>query len=152
MPMQFRTREESSKPAAGHARLNYRLIHEQHPGAQQPLGFVARIKALMNLFSTCGAMASTSRPSPDRKARASSTSYTRVGSISIAAKPAALSLASYTLHPAKAPAMQPTQSNMLLRTSSGTAPFVTTSETAKRPPGLRTRNASRRLGLYRLKG
>ena len=39
--------------------------------------------------------------------------------------------------------MQPTQRSMLLRTSSGTSPRTTTSETAKRPPGLRTRNASR---------
>ena len=40
--------------------------------------------------------------------------------------------------------MQPTQSNMLCRTSSGTTPLTTTSDTAKRPPGLRTRKASRR--------
>ena len=31
--------------------------------------------------------------------------------------------------------MQPTQSNMLWRTASGTSPRTTTSETAKRPPG-----------------
>src|SRR5215469_13985376 len=39
--------------------------------------------------------------------------------------------------------MQPTHKSMLRRTSSGTSPRVTTSETAKRPPGFRTRNASR---------
>ena len=42
-----------------------------------------------------------------------------------------------------APATQPTHSNMLLRTSSGTSPRTTTSETANRPPGLSTRKASR---------
>src|SRR5579863_6112212 len=40
--------------------------------------------------------------------------------------------------------MQPTQSSMLWRTASGTSPRVTTSETAKRPPGRSTRKASRR--------
>src|SRR5271165_1609613 len=40
--------------------------------------------------------------------------------------------------------MQPTQSSMSRRTPSGIAPRVTTSETAKRPPGLSTRKASRR--------
>src|SRR5712664_2138096 len=40
--------------------------------------------------------------------------------------------------------MQPTQSSMLLRMAAGTSPRTTTSEMAKRPPGLRTRKASRR--------
>ena len=39
--------------------------------------------------------------------------------------------------------MQPTQSSMLRRISAGTAPRTTTSDTAKRPPGLSTRKASR---------
>ena len=39
--------------------------------------------------------------------------------------------------------MQPTHSSMLRRTSAGTSPRTTTSETAKRPPGFRTRKASR---------
>ena len=39
--------------------------------------------------------------------------------------------------------MQPTQSSMFCRTSAGTSPRVTTSETANRPPGFKTRNASR---------
>ena len=49
--------------------------------------------------------------------------------------------------------MQPTHSSMLRRTSAGTSPRTTTSDTAKRPPGLSTRNASRRtasLSLERL--
>jgi hypothetical protein len=46
-------------------------------------GFVARTKALMNFPSTCGAMASTSMPFSVRNSRASSTLYTRVGSIPI---------------------------------------------------------------------
>src|ERR1035437_3429444 len=41
-----------------------------------------------------------------------------------------------------APATQPTHSSMLRRTSGGNSPRTTTSDTAKRPPGLRTRNAS----------
>ena len=40
--------------------------------------------------------------------------------------------------------MQPTHSSMLRRTSAGTSPRTTTSETAKRPPGFSTRKASRR--------
>ena len=39
--------------------------------------------------------------------------------------------------------MQPTHSSMLLRIAGGTSPRTTTSETAKRPPGFSTRNASR---------
>ena len=38
--------------------------------------------------------------------------------------------------------MQPTQSSMLFRTAGGTSPRQTTSDTANRPPGLSTRNAS----------
>src|SRR6185436_14629246 len=41
-----------------------------------------------------------------------------------------------------APATQPIHSSMLRRISSGTEPRTTTSDTAKRPPGLSTRNAS----------
>ena len=44
--------------------------------------------------------------------------------------------------------MQPTQSNMLLRTASGTLPRTTTSETAKRPPGFNTRKASRENTIF----
>src|SRR5215469_16592893 len=50
-----------------------RRRHEQKPGAQQPAGFFARTKALMNLSLTSGATASTSRPWPVRNCRASST-------------------------------------------------------------------------------
>src|SRR4051812_43590022 len=50
------------------------VLQEQEPGAQQePAAFVARMKALTNLPSTSFASASTSRPWPERKARASST-------------------------------------------------------------------------------
>jgi hypothetical protein len=41
-----------------------------------------------------------------------------------------------------APATQPTHSSMLRRTSAGTSPRTTTSDTANRPPGFSTRNAS----------
>ena len=44
--------------------------------------------------------------------------------------------------------MQPTQSNMLRRTASGTSPRTITSETAKRPPGRSTRNASRNDAVF----
>ena len=48
-------------------------FQEQQPGAQQAVaGLLARTKALINLSSTSLASASTSRPRPDRKARASS--------------------------------------------------------------------------------
>ena len=57
-------------------------------------------------------------------------------------KPAARSLAAYSVS-SSAPAMQPTHSSMLRRMSAGTSPRTTTSETAKRPPGFSTRNASR---------
>ena len=42
----------------------------------------------------------------------------------------------------RAPAMQPAQASTFLRMCSGTSPRVTMSETAKRPPGFSTRNAS----------
>src|ERR1035441_6043727 len=80
----------------------------QQPGAQHPPpGFVARIKALMNLPSTSGAIASTSMPASTRKCRASSIEYTRVGSIEILLNPACASLAAYS-RSSSAPAMQPT--------------------------------------------
>src|SRR6185437_9894392 len=116
----------------------------QQPGSQQAaLGLLARMNALKNFSFTCGAMASTSTPDSVRNWRASSTLYTRVGSMETAAKPAPVSFPVYSLS-SRAPAMQPTQSNMLWRTSSGTLPRTTTSETAKRPPSFSTRKASRR--------
>ena len=51
-----------------------RPCHAQQPGVEQLAGFVARINALMNFPSTCGAIASTSTPCPARKALASSIS------------------------------------------------------------------------------
>lgn len=50
------------------------IAYEQQPGAQPLAGFVARINALINFPSTCGAIMSTSRPWPFRKALASSMS------------------------------------------------------------------------------
>src|SRR5277367_4774662 len=79
---------------------------KQHPGAQQFAGFVARMKALINLPSTAGAIASTSIPCPVRNVLASSMLYTRVGSISTLSKPAWASFDLYSLS-CKAPAMQP---------------------------------------------
>ncbi len=52
----------------------YMSHYEQQPGAQQPAGFVARMKAPMNLPATIGAIASTSTPCPVRNWRASSIS------------------------------------------------------------------------------
>ena len=103
---------------------------------------MARTNALTNLPSTCGAIASTSTPASVRNWRASSTLYTRVGSIEASSNPAPRQLCDVFLS-SSAPAMQPTQSNMLLRTSSGTLPRTTTSDTANRPPGFNTRKASR---------
>src|SRR5438045_1613673 len=57
-------------------------------------------------------------------------------------KPTLVNFATYSWS-FSAPAIQPTQRSSDLRTSSGTSPFTTTSETANRPPGLSTRNASR---------
>ena len=57
-------------------------------------------------------------------------------------KPAPASSCRYSAS-SSAPATQPIHSSMLLRTSAGTSPRTTTSDTAKRPPGLSTRNASR---------
>ncbi len=66
--------------------------YEQQEGPQQADGFVARTKALMNLPSTSGAILSTSSASPLNNCRASSTVYTRVGSISTFVNPAAFTL------------------------------------------------------------
>jgi hypothetical protein len=62
--------------------------------------------------------------------------------MSMPSKPAAASLLMYS-ESCKAPAMQPTHSSMFCRTSAATSPRVTTSDTANRPPGFKTRNASR---------
>src|SRR5215469_11373928 len=61
--------------------------------------------------------------------------------MSICSNPAAASLSRYSVW-SSAPAMQPTHSRMLSRTFGLMSPRVTTSETAKRPPGFSTRNAS----------
>src|SRR2546422_6062842 len=115
--------------------------YEQQVGPQQAFGFDARTKALMNFPSTSDAMASTSIPWPLRNARASSMRYTRVGSTAMFSNPTAANLDRYSFS-SSAPAMQPTHNRTRSRTSDGIAPRVTTSETAKRPPGFRTRNAS----------
>src|SRR5678810_406104 len=67
----------------------------------------------------------------------------RQGSTSTSANPATFNFAAYSSSPS-APATHPTQSSRLRRISAGTSPRNTTSETAKRPLGLSTRNASRR--------
>ena len=67
----------------------------------------------------------------------------RVGSTLTCSKPAAASFARYSFS-SRAPAMHPTQSRMLCRMAGAISPRVTTSEMAKRPPGLSTRKASRR--------
>src|SRR5437762_3716772 len=66
----------------------------------------------------------------------------RHGSTSTSANPAARSLSEYSVS-CSAPAMQPTHNSTLRRTSAGTSPRTTTSDTANRPPGFSTRNASR---------
>ena len=55
--------------------------------------------------------------------------------------PAAASLSRYS-RSSSAPATQPIQSSTLRRISAGTSPRTTTSDTARRPPGFSTRNAS----------
>src|SRR2546425_565233 len=70
-------------------------------------------------------------------------SYSRQVSSDTSPNPAARSFDAYASS-SSAPLMQPTQSAMSRRTSSLTSPRETTSETAKRPPGFSTRNASRR--------
>ena len=62
--------------------------------------------------------------------------------MSICSKPAAESLLRYSSSPS-APATHPTHRSTLWRISGAIVPRVTTSETAKRPPGFSTRNASR---------
>src|SRR5216683_2710599 len=66
----------------------------------------------------------------------------RVGSISTCSNPADTSLSRYSFS-SSAPATQPTHRRMFCRICGSTSPRVTTSETASRPPGLSTRNASR---------
>src|SRR5260370_32567512 len=66
----------------------------------------------------------------------------RVGSISTCSNPADTSLSRYSFS-SSAPATQPTHRRMFCRICGSTSPCVTTSETASRPPGLSTRNASR---------
>src|SRR5919204_6354213 len=59
----------------------------------------------------------------------------------MASKPALASLSRYSCS-SSAPGTQPIHSSTLRRISEGTSPRTTTSETANRPPGLSTRNAS----------
>src|SRR6516225_2281198 len=120
--------------------------HGQQAGEQQAdcaAGFTARRKAAMNLPAICGPTVSGSRPAALRNSLASSTRYTRVGSTSTDANPLRASFSRYSFS-SSAPAMQPTQSSMLLRISAGRSPRTSTSDIAKRPPGLSTRNASAR--------
>src|SRR5580700_2541722 len=60
----------------------------------------------------------------------------------MASNPAAPSFARYSSS-SSAPATQPTHKSMLCRISAAISPRVTTSDTANRPPGFKTRNASR---------
>ncbi len=62
-------------------------------GRDGQAGFRARTNALMNLRSISGASRSGSRPALARTSPPTSAEYTRVGSMSIASKPAAASLA-----------------------------------------------------------
>src|SRR5919204_4307319 len=59
----------------------------------------------------------------------------------MASKPALASLSRYSCS-SSAPGTQPIQSSTLRRIAAGTSPRTTTSDTANRPPGLSTRNAS----------
>ena len=103
----------------------------------------ARMKALMNLPSTCGAMASTSTPWSCRNTRASSILWTRVGSISICSNPASVELRTGIPYPpARRQCSLPTAERSGA-SPAGTSPCTTTSDTAKRPPGFNTRKASR---------
>src|SRR6266404_1537847 len=66
----------------------------------------------------------------------------RVGSISTCSNPADASFSRYSFS-SSAPATQPTHKSTFCRICALISPRVTTSETASRPPGLSTRNASR---------
>src|SRR3989475_8858274 len=76
----------------------------------------------------------------------------RVGSTATSTKPTSVRRRWYSFS-SSAPATHPTHSSMLRRTAGGSSPRTTTSDTANRPPGLSTRNASRstrRLSAERL--
>ena len=64
--------------------------------------------------------------------------------MSMSSKPGLARASRRTRSRSSAPATQPTHSSMFFRISAGTSPRTTTSDTANRPPGFSTRNASRR--------
>src|SRR3990172_8637997 len=127
------------------SRLDGRCLqsHGRSPSYVAARGLRARMNALANFPSIRGATASTSRPALARNSRALATVYTRHGSISTSSNPAASIVARYA-DSSRAPATQPIHNSTLRRMSTGTAPRTTTSDTATRPPGFRTRKASRR--------
>ena len=87
-------------------------------------------------------MAAASIPSRSRNSRASSVAVD-ARRLDVDCLEAGLRRACARYSPSSsAPATQPTHSSTLRRISAGTSPRTTTSETAKRPPGFSTRNAS----------
>ena len=136
-----RRQQQDGAQALRDDRSNAGRVSPRPSSVRQAAGFRARTKALMNFPSTCGESASTSRPAGPR------TSAHLPGCTRGWARPSRPRSprwpASRYSDSSSAPATQPTQSSMFRRTSAGTSPCTTTSETANRPPGLRTRNASR---------
>ena len=104
----------------------------------------ARTKALMNLPSTSRASASASRPvAGEERPRVFERCRPASARSRSARSPPSSAWRRYSSS-SSAPATQPTHSSMLRSHSAGTSPRTTTSETAKRPPGLSTRKASRK--------
>ena len=115
---------------------------ERSTGGVGTPGFLARINALANLSPTSAAIASTSTPSPVRNSRASSHVVDARRLDADLLESGRCKLARYTrLLERAGDAADPEQHARDGRL--GHAPRVTTSDTAKRPPGFRTRNASR---------
>ena len=95
----------------------------------------------MNLPSTCGAIGPRrARRRPGTRARPRHGRRASARARSPRSRPRRAWPG--TRSSSSAPATQPIHSSMLRRISAGTSPRTTTSDTAKRPPGLSTRNAS----------
>ena len=120
------------------------IRYAQQLGAQhsRAAGFRARMKALMNFPSTASAMASTSTPFPERNSRASSTlvDSCRLDVDCLEARRRQLG-AIIVFVERSGDAADPEQ-HVAAYLPAAPSPRVTTSETAKRPPGFNTRKAS----------
>src|SRR5919107_811034 len=116
-----------------------------------PTGLRPRTKALASGTSAAAVVAAVvavspqqPEPPPQPEASENSSSYVWVTSTETSSKPASESIRSYSSL-WRAPETHPDHASMLFTSSSGSLPLSprnTMSETAKRPPGFRTRNAS----------